>query len=396
MATDTGSVPAGTKPPANDTKKALTPLEEVRRTLLSDAMKAQLVMALPPQMPPEKFQRVAITAVNQNPDLLNCSRESLYGAFMRAAQDGLLPDGREAAIVRYNTKSGPTATYMPMVGGILKKVRNSGELAAITAQLIYKQDDFRYWVDDTGEHLEHKPVIFGDRGELMGVYALAKTKDGAVYIEVMRREDVEKVRDSSRAKDSGPWVQWWGEMAKKTAIRRLSKRLPMSTDLDEIIRRDDDLYDLEKPEIDPKANRPTTPTRLQKMLGEPGKVIEGTARDVTPPPAEAEAQPETETELVSGANLPVAGAASSDEPLVAVDADQAPAGEMSEEERRRATEREQREAGAFTCADCGHNTNDPKDMEAHRAKAHGSKPEVSKTPPKGATGQKPGGKGLFG
>ena len=327
--------------PASQPTRALTPFDEVRRTLMSDEMKAQLSMALPPQMPPEKFQRVAITAVNKNADLLDCTRQSLYGAFMLAAQDGLLPDGREAAIVKYMNKGVPTATYMPMVGGILKKVRNSGELAAITAQLIHKADDFRYWVDDSGEHLKHEPLIFGERGELIGVYALAKTKDGSVYTEVMTKEDVEKVRSISRARDTGPWVQWWGEMAKKTVIRRLSKRLPMSTDLDELIRRDDELYD-----VDPKAEAETAPRvksagpgRLTKLLGEPGKVIEGTARVIPPKDEPAAETPEAQT---IAEDLPVAGSAPKAPEAERSDADDS----MTEQEKRQAVELEKAEAKA--------------------------------------------------
>lgn len=58
--------------------------------------------------------------------------------------------------------------------------------------------------------------------------------------------EIEKVRKVSRAATNGPWVEWWEEMARKTVLRRLSKRLPMSTDVDDLIRRDDDLYDFSK------------------------------------------------------------------------------------------------------------------------------------------------------
>jgi recombination protein RecT len=331
--------------PAKPEEKKLTPFEEVRRTLLSEEMKAQLCMALPPQMPPEKFQRVAVTAVNKNPDLLNCTRGSLYQSFMLAAQDGLLPDGREAAIVRYMNKGEPTATYMPMVGGILKKIRNSGELAAITAQVIHKNDPFRYWVDDSGEHLTHEPELFGDRGQIIGVYALAKTKDGAVYIEVLTKDDVEKVRAVSRAKDSGPWVQWWDEMAKKTAIRRLSKRLPMSTDLDELIRRDDEIYDVEKPsETEPKPAK--GPGRLSKMLGNAGQVVETSGHVVRQPAA-----------APSPAEAPAAS-----EPLLVPETAEEPAYTPPAE------------SFALTCVDCGFGTNEQQAMADHKAvTGHGPK-----------------------
>lgn len=202
-------------------------------------MESQFKMALPQKIGVEKFTRVVMTALQTNPSLLNCDRRSLFGSCVKAAQDGLLPDGREGALVPY----GNEVQWIPMVGGILKKVRNSGDLASIASQLIYSNDAFRYWVDDEGEHLTHDPELFEDRGRLIGTYALAKTKDGHTYIEVMTSDQVQAVKNCSKAKN-GPWAGSFElEMWRKTVIRRLSKRLPMSTDLEQTISRNDDLYD---------------------------------------------------------------------------------------------------------------------------------------------------------
>lgn len=226
-----------------------TVVSEVRADL--SRMDGEFRMALPPHIPVDKFRRVALTSIQSNPDLMRADRRSLFSACVKCAQDGLLPDGREAALVVF----GNAVSYMPMVSGILKRVRNSGELASITSQIVYRNDTFRYWVDADGEHIQHEPLMFGERGDIVGVYALAKTKDGAVYIETMTKAQVEKVRSVSRTKNKGPWVDWWEEMARKTAIRRLSKRLPMSTDfVDQILSRDDDA---------PQEPAPPRPTREQ-------------------------------------------------------------------------------------------------------------------------------------
>lgn len=219
--------------------KALTPIEDLRRNL--KALEPQFKMALPAHVTVERFTRIIVTAIQTSPSLLNANRASLYAACMKAAQDGLLPDGKDAALVPFKD----TVQYMPMVSGILKKVRNSGELASITSQIVHKNDTFKYWIDSNGEHLEHSPNMFEERGPVQGVYALAKMKDGSVYIEVLTMSQVEQVKKVSRSKDSGPWGSFPEEMMKKTAIRRLSKRLPMSTDLEIVIKRDDDLYDLD-------------------------------------------------------------------------------------------------------------------------------------------------------
>lgn len=252
MTTDNKPKPAA-KAAAAAPNRALTPLDEVKHALLSPEMGRQFQAALPAHIPLDKFQRVAATAVANNAELVQAERTSLYSACMKAAQDGLLPDGREAALVIFNTKDGDRwikkAQYMPMVAGVLKKIRNSGELKDLSAHVVYSNDRFDYYIDDAGEHLVHRPLLDGDRGPFRLAYAVATTKEGGRYIEVMTKDQVDDVASVSKSKDSkgnptGPWRDWYPEMARKTVIRRLSKRLPMSTDLDDLLHRDDDLYDL--------------------------------------------------------------------------------------------------------------------------------------------------------
>lgn len=213
----------------------LKPMDAMRVTLKN--MSTEFQAALPPQINTEKFIRTTLTAIQMNPELLSADRKSLLGSCMKAAQDGLLADGREAALVIFRTKDGPKVQYMPMVGGILKKVRNSGELASINAQVAYDKDQFEYELGDE-ERIIHKPFLGEDRGKQIAVYAIAKTKDGAIYREVMSVSDVEKVRSASKTGKFGPWVDWWDEMAKKTVIRRLAKRLPSSADIDQVMAND--------------------------------------------------------------------------------------------------------------------------------------------------------------
>lgn len=241
-------------------QRQMTPAQEFRGQI--QKMVPEFSSALPSHIKPEQFQRVAVTAIQNDPGLLQADRKSLFGSIMKAAQDGLLPDGREGALVIFRTKSGndwiQKVQWMPMIGGILKKIRQSGELASITAQVVREGDEFDYWIDDDGEHLSHRPA-FDSESEVRLVYALAKTKDGAVYIEVMPRKDIEKVRAASKAKDNGPWVTWWEQMAKKSAMHRLAKRLPISSELVDVVHRDEEMYDFDNV-------KDVTPRRQAKSL----------------------------------------------------------------------------------------------------------------------------------
>lgn len=215
------------------------PVAVIRQNLT--AMAPEFRAALPAHVPVEKFTRVAMTAIQNNPDLQNADRRSLFGAIVRLAQDGLLPDGREAAIVIFNAKDGngwiKKAQAMPMIAGVLKKLRQSGEVAKVSAHVVYEKDHF-VWSLGFDETIEHTPpALNAERGKPIGAYATAVLKDGSQLCEVMTLEEIEKVRSVSRSKDKGPWVEWWGEMARKTVMRRLSKRLPMSTDIEDAVDR---------------------------------------------------------------------------------------------------------------------------------------------------------------
>lgn len=218
-----------------------SPKREIRHEI--EAMADQFKMALPSHIKVDKFQRVVLTAVMSDPDLLHADRRSLIGAVTRAAQDGLLPDKREGALVIFNQKVKvdgkddwiKAVQWMPMIAGVLKKVRQSGEIASITANIVYEKDNF-VWVQGDDESIEHTPPQLGtDRGAAIGVYAIATLKDGFKIREVMDINEIEKVRKVSKTGTFGPWKDWWEEMAKKTVIRRLSKRLPMSTDIEGVI-----------------------------------------------------------------------------------------------------------------------------------------------------------------
>lgn len=257
----------------------ITPMEAMRGTLTK--MSPEFQAALPPQINVEKFVRTTLTAVQMQPDLLNADRRSLLGACMKSAQDGLMPDGREAALVIFRSKNGPQVQYMPMIGGVLKKIRNSGELASISAQVAYSADLFEYELGDE-EKITHKPFLGGDRGEPIAVYAVAKTKDGAIYREVMSVSDVEKVRAASRAGKFGPWADWWDEMAKKTVIRRMAKRLPSSADIDQMMDNDNEQYDFqnkrkETVNVTPQPEAQGEPlSRLKRSMGQvPQEDIDG-------------------------------------------------------------------------------------------------------------------------
>lgn len=205
--------------------------------------------SLPSHIPAERFTRVVLTAVQRNPELLECDRGTLFNACLRAANDGLLPDGAEGAIVvRKDRKKGKTANWTIMVGGIRKKVRNSGEIATWDTAVVCENDAFEFELGDE-PFIRHRPAL-ENRGKPIAAYSICTLKTGEKSREVMGIGEIHGIRDRSDAWKaykagfikSTPWSTDEGEMCRKTVARRHSKVLPMSTDLDDLIRRDDVLY----------------------------------------------------------------------------------------------------------------------------------------------------------
>jgi len=250
--------------PANE--KPLKPSEQIKR--LMSSRKEDFIQSLPSHISFDKFQRTVMTAVLTDPALLQADRHTLMVSALKAASDGLLPDKREAAFVIFNTKvkddSGAdvwinAVQYMPMYLGILKKVRQSKELASVVAHVVYEKDEFSYTLGDD-ENINHTPYMGReDRGSVIAAYAIARLTDGSVIREVMSFQDIEKVRKASKsgsanAKDvewkkakevgeaKGIWKEWYPEMARKTVFRRLAKWLPQSVEIiDQAFENDDSM-----------------------------------------------------------------------------------------------------------------------------------------------------------
>jgi recombination protein RecT len=241
--------------------------------------------ALPPHITVGRFRRVLETAVQGNQKLLVCDRQSLFRACMEAAQDGLLPDGRQGAIVPYKDKENRVeiARWMPMIAGIRQKVRNSGELTDWNVQVVQEGDLFEYQLGDE-PFIRHKPSMVGGRTRrVIAAYSIATYPNGGKSREVMNVDQIEDVRKMASKAAHGPWSNpvYYPEMCRKTVARLHAKQLPMSTDLERVLSRDDDLFYHPKsepaaPAAEPRRPQvapPSTARMLENFAGPPDDVV---------------------------------------------------------------------------------------------------------------------------
>lgn len=186
-------------------------------------------------LPADKLIRMIGVQLSRVPKLGQCSPMSVLQCAMTLAELGLAPGTLgEAYLVPY----GSDCTLIVGYRGLMKLALRSGELASITARIVYKQDTFRIEYGSAPK-IEHVPAMgHANKDEdIIGAYMIARYKDPAMepVTEYMTRDQILAVRKRSRASGSGPWVTDFGEMCRKTVVRRGAKYLPLTTETLEAI-----------------------------------------------------------------------------------------------------------------------------------------------------------------
>lgn len=213
--------------------KLATKQPSLRELLAGDKFKEQVALALPKHMTPERFSRIALTALQRTPKLQDCTQASLFKCLLDLSAAGLEPDGRRAYLIPYGTECTLILSYM----GMIELVRRSGDVVSIRSELVCENDEFSW---ENGK-ITHKIDWRKPRGDMQAVYAEAVLKSGETQTATMTKDEVDAIRKRSRSGNNGPWVTDFNEMARKTSIRRLCKLLPLSSEIAEHIDRDQDV-----------------------------------------------------------------------------------------------------------------------------------------------------------
>ncbi|HCP78618.1 MAG: recombinase RecT [Pusillimonas sp.] len=233
---------------------AMPPKKQIAHLL--EQRKSEISKMLPKHLTADRLLKVAQIAATTTPGLLECEIPTLVSAIGQCAQMGLEPNTvlGHAYLVPFNTKRKDgegrerwVKSVQVIVGykGLIDLARRSGQIVSIAAHEVCKNDHFDL-VYGLEEKLEHRPAM-GDRGPIIGFYAVAKLVGGGYAFEFMSRYEVDAIKESSQSKGKyGPWKDHYTEMGRKTVIRRLSKYLPLSiefqaaTTLDEMADRGQD------------------------------------------------------------------------------------------------------------------------------------------------------------
>jgi phage RecT family recombinase len=163
--------------------------------------------------------------------------QSLQQAITNVAAIGLSlnPAEKMAYLIPRNIKISKdkweTRVFLePSYIGLIRLATNSGSIDWIQANTVHESDTF------TDNGMGDKPTHVFDafankekRGDVVGVYAVAKTSKGDYLTATMSLDRILEIRDRSESYkkyQSGVWVTDFEEMAKKAVIRLLFKTLP--------------------------------------------------------------------------------------------------------------------------------------------------------------------------
>lgn len=227
-----------------------SPVEEFVDNILDPHRMDELARSMPSHIKPEMFKRNLLNAVMINPALMDMPVGLLFREVSKAAALGLFLDPQLGEAYIVPAYSGKTKSKEPQLRigyrGLIKLARQSGEVTSVYAHEVHAKDRFVCKLG-TDKVIEHEPMMFGDRGPVIGYYAVMKVANGEHDFEAMSVDQIRVIRDRSDAYKafvakiiaSTPWSTDEGEMSKKTTIRRLMKRAPQSPELAEAIRIED-------------------------------------------------------------------------------------------------------------------------------------------------------------
>jgi recombination protein RecT len=261
--------------------KALAPTaqKDIKAWIQGEQFHEAVRQALPSHLTPERFIRVALTALMRTPELANCTQASLFKCMLDLSSVGLEPDGRRAHLIPYRNSKNNTVEAQLIIDykGLIELAKRSGEVKNWRAEVVCENDKFG-WENGI---VDHKVDWLKPRGKVVAVYSHIRNASNIDDYEVMTLDEVMSIKKRSRAGNYGPWVTDFNEMAKKTVMRRHSKKLTLSPEFMSALDKDDDQMDMDiKPEI-----------QMPKRLSQPNPEPVATSEDELPPLPDDEPPP---------------------------------------------------------------------------------------------------------
>lgn len=212
---------------------------DVRLTSLAqllESKKSSLASMVANGLKTDRLIKVVVSSASKNPKILECSPFSVYRAVTESAALGIEPGG--ALGHGYLVPYGKECQFILSYKGMIDLARRSGQILSIEARVVYQGDEFDYefGLAPKCRHVPKAAELNDDT--LTHAYAVAHIAGGGTQFEVLTRAQINAIRAKSRSGNFGPWKDHFAEMAKKSAVRRLFKYLPVSIELADAMDKD--------------------------------------------------------------------------------------------------------------------------------------------------------------
>lgn len=171
----------------------------------------------------DKYILGVYNTVILSPDLMKCSPESIRDAAITSAVLNVPIDARQYAyLVPYGSK----AQFQMSYKGYVHIAKRDPEVDNIQSNIVYEDDEFK--IDIGMNTLSHIPNLespkYGKEAHIKYIYAQVKFRAEVGrdrIFEIMTKAQVNEIKD--KAKQTYIWNSHYGEMARKTVIKRLCK-----------------------------------------------------------------------------------------------------------------------------------------------------------------------------
>jgi len=208
--------------------------DQIERDIRSYLPAIEDLLGKKSEIPVEKYFQLVVRQTKEK--LLECSRSSIIISILDCASLKLSPDpilGHAYFIPFFNSKTKQKeCQFMPGYKGYINLAMRNG-LESIKAEVIRKNDTFES-EEGTTPYIKHRKPLTGDRGDLIGAYAIAKLKGKSEPLfKVMTQEEVLAVKNMSKSLDSNdsPWIKWEADQWQKTVLKKLCKTLDLSPEV---------------------------------------------------------------------------------------------------------------------------------------------------------------------
>lgn len=204
---------------AQANQQFITVADDLKKSVLTGMNKTQQ----------QRFMQIVTDRFRDQPELAKCTAPSVASAFKELALSNVEPTVQHAVLIsRYNKERGSNECTLQWTAEGKKRAINvatNGQYY-VHADVVCQKDE--YSAGGFPRKLKSHEFDSFDRGEIIGAFAvLMRASDSEqMFLVEMPREEIEKIRDDASKQSTGkPWKTYFSEMAIKTAVGRLHKKL---------------------------------------------------------------------------------------------------------------------------------------------------------------------------